>query len=109
MTLVKLYSGREAIDAHHIRAVLDAEGIDAVVMGDHLRLAWAQIPPTLNTQPAVWVKKEDVIRALNVLRGHHSEATELPAWDCSECGETIEGQFYACWQCGGMHPDPETT
>jgi len=27
-------------------------------------------------------------------------ATGGEAWQCSECGETSEGQFTACWQCG---------
>jgi hypothetical protein len=25
-------------------------------------------------------------------------------WHCPRCGEEIEGQFYACWQCGTQRP-----
>jgi rubrerythrin len=28
-----------------------------------------------------------------------------PAWVCPGCGESIEPQFGACWNCGAGRPD----
>ena len=29
-----------------------------------------------------------------------SEAVLAEPWQCGACGETVEGQFQACWKCG---------
>ncbi len=109
MALVKIYVGREAMDAHHIRAILEDRGIAATVMGESLRLAWPQIPPTLNTQPAVWVNDTDVKRALDVIReGEIAEATPTQDWVCPKCGETVEPQFCLCWNCGTAQSNAHT-
>ena len=70
MALVKIYIGREAMDAHYVRSLLNGEGIDAEVMGGMLGMAWPLVAPTLNTHPTVWVDDKDVTRALGVLRDH---------------------------------------
>jgi hypothetical protein len=108
MALVRIYEGREAMDAHHVRVILETHGIAATVIGESLRMARAQIPPTLNTQPTVWVQDTDVAQALAILRDVTSENASAPDWVCSSCGETVEGQFSACWNCGTAQPDAET-
>ncbi len=67
MSLVRVYIARDAMDAHHLRAMLEDQGISAKVIGESLRAAWPRIPATASTLPAVWVDKEDTDRALPVV------------------------------------------
>ncbi len=114
MSLVRVYIARDAMDAHHLRAMLEDQGISAKVIGESLRAAWAQIPATASTLPAVWVDKEDAERALPVvdqftktnIEGQPASGTT--PWDCPKCGEHLEGQFIACWSCGTPRPAQET-
>jgi hypothetical protein len=56
--------------------------------------------------PSVWVLPENLDRANQIvddLREKNLKVThenvEMPDWTCTHCGETIEGQFTACWKC----------
>ncbi len=107
MALARLYEGRDSMDAHHVRAVLETHGIVATVMGDHLPEATPQVP-TLNMQPTVWVHANDVERALAVLGDVRTEGAMPPDWVCPGCEEPVEAQFSVCWNCGEPQPNVDT-
>lgn len=95
------------MDAHHMRAVLETHGIAATVMGESLPEP-LPLAPGLNLQPTVWVHDEDVEHALAVLGDVKAVDTRPSDWNCPGCGETIEGHFSGCWNCGVSHPDVDT-
>ena len=98
----RVYSSFNRIAAHHIRNILEAEGIRSVVRNEILSSAMGEIPPA-ECQTEVWVLREgDAERAEDVLKRSLSFRNE-PAWTCT-CGERIEGQFTQCWRCGAYRP-----
>ena len=62
-----VYSARDPLEAHLLRAVLESEGIEARVMGEFLYLARGGVPFDNHTEPSVWVTDEDVERARAVV------------------------------------------
>ena len=107
----QIYSARDEMEAHFVRDLLEQEGIEAAVQGEAL-LAGA-VPLMQEAMPTVWVKEEDVARAAPIVeevrnRDKLDNAMEdqpvaaSSSWKCPRCGEVVEGQFGACWKCGGM-------
>jgi hypothetical protein len=96
--LKRVYSSFNLAAVHHVRNLLEAEGIRAVVKNEHLSSAMGELPPA-ECQAEVWVLNgADLWRAERVLQPSHEEKG-LP-WHCAGCGETSEGQFTQCWRCG---------
>jgi len=118
MDLVKVYVGRDGMDAHFVKAELEATGIEATVMGENLSIARGDLPLTVETLPSVWVRDVDADAAKKIVQelsdrqyahAHDAEVPQLrPDWVCAECGEHCEGQFDACWNCGALRPEDAT-
>lgn len=101
-----LYTARHATDAHLIRGYLEAQGITAVVRGEYLAGAIGELPADLCK---VWVVDDRDYAAASrmvqdFLRGEAARAHAHEPWCCAKCGETLEGQFTACWSCGSARP-----
>lgn len=73
--------------------------------------AWAgsiagEIPPD-QALPEVWIEDDERLdearRTLDALRN-------LPhrLWACPACGETVDGPFEQCWNCGADRPRTES-
>lgn len=103
----RLYLARDRIEAQFLRDFLDRHLIETVVLGDYLAGAAGQLPADIF--PAVWVlEDEDLERARELLPRFIAEGEGQPAgvpWTCAACGESVEGDFSVCWNCG--HPRPE--
>ncbi|HYO08276.1 MAG TPA: DUF2007 domain-containing protein [Tepidisphaeraceae bacterium] len=114
MNLVKIYTAQELTRAHFVRALLDREGIEATVLGDHLSLAVGGLPVTRGTLPAVWVPADAEAQAREIVQQYEGGATPARAvtdarpWTCPRCGEAIEPQFTDCWNCQASRPEPAT-
>lgn len=109
MSLVRLYGARDALDAKMMCDTLIEQGIDATVIGEMLGAARGDLPVTVETLPGVYVRDEDVKRALEIVREFERRGKELamnpPAqWSCPKCGELNEGQFTQCWKCEADRP-----
>jgi len=64
--------------------------------------AMGEVPPLLNP-PELWVAHaEDRKRALEVIKKRTVVIYDASGWTCSNCAETLEGQFTECWSCGTM-------
>jgi hypothetical protein len=100
----RIYGARDSTEAEFVRGLLEAEEINAIVQGSVLEAARGDIPFTAASLPSVWVNDEDVERATPVVdefrRGGPGVTQSQVAWVCPKCGETLEGQFTACWHCG---------
>lgn len=101
----QLHAARTAMEAHLVRGLLAAEGIQCEVRGEHLTSGWGELPGDVC---GVWVTAEHYERAhavlVEYLQGSRQHEYADRAWTCAACGEAIEGQFAACWKCGKSHP-----
>jgi Putative prokaryotic signal transducing protein len=79
---------------------LEMEGIACLLRNEELFAAMGEIP-FWELRPELWIIDEDVLpRARLLLQGWLYTPDQAPPWTCPECGETLEGQFGACWKCG---------
>ncbi|MBX9905723.1 MAG: DUF2007 domain-containing protein [Burkholderiales bacterium] len=104
----RVHNARHITEAHLIRGFLESHGIDALVRGDFLTGGWGELPVDVC---AVWItddsrldEADQLLR--NFLSGSLARIHAGPDWSCPHCNETIEGQFTACWRCGGQGPLP---
>jgi hypothetical protein len=103
----QIYSARDEVDAEMVKnALADAE-IQSVVQSGGLSAVFGAIPVTEGSLPSIWVRDEDADRAAKVLAEfQHPAKPEGAAWKCPKCGEMIDPQFTACWNCGTSRPEP---
>jgi hypothetical protein len=103
----KLYTARDAMEAHFLRTLLEERDIPAAVLGENLAPARGELPFTLETQPAVWVNDDDLADAQAVVddmlarRGARDLA---PPWTCPACHEFVDATFELCWNCQADRP-----
>ena len=108
--VIKIFTARDLLEAHHVRGMIESAGIRAAVMGETLSFARGEVPMTQETLPSVWVLECDAEAAMPIVRewvgpgDREPEDVMLAAWRCPQCGEAIEGQFSACWNCGMSRP-----
>jgi hypothetical protein len=91
--------------------MLKSRGIKATVLGETLGMARGELPLTQETLPSVWVSESDAEAGLKVVEewigpgDREAEDGAIAAWHCRYCGEDVEGQFGACWNCGMERED----
>ena len=107
----QVFVAQHPTEAHFIRGLLEADGIEAQVQGESLFGIRGDGPWTPDTLPSVWVLNEsDAPRALALLaeygRMEGPVADRAGSWQCPRCAERIELQFTECWHCGASRPDP---
>ena len=99
----RIYSSHNLAVVHHLRNLLETEGIKAVVKNQFLSSAMGDLPPA-ECMPELWLLSDaDADRAERFLKEALSAKTG-PAWICPSCKETSEGQFTQCWRCGAYRP-----
>lgn len=82
----------------HYRALLESEGIPSRIRNEFLAGAAGELPP-LDCWPELCVAPALEERARRAI-AEAQAAPAAPDWTCPGCGERIEGQFTACWNCG---------
>ena len=96
--MTKVFTAQHPAEAHLIKGVLDGQGIPSEVRRESLFGARGEIS-FVETLPEVWVLNDDQAEeATEVIRGQ-TTAADKQSWQCSNCGETVEPQFTACWKC----------
>ena len=109
-----VYTGRDEMDAHFVKGLLEQEGIEAVVAGENLEATWSTLPLSATSLPGVYVPDGEEERALMIVRDYQQvdaanaeaavEDAPRPTWRCDNCGEAVEEQFTECWKCGHAKP-----
>jgi hypothetical protein len=107
--VIKIFQGLQLAEAHHVRGLLEAEGIPARVRDEFLSTVMEAPLVIPGCLPTVWVlEPTHLARALEVVSryrlGNRPEPVR-PAWTCPCCGEHLEGQFTECWNCETARPD----
>ena len=79
-------------------------GIDASVQRAYASGIAGEIPPD-QALPEVWVFDDGQLEQARTLL---HELRHLPhrRWLCHGCGESIDGPFEQCWNCGAPMPCP---
>jgi hypothetical protein len=99
-----LYSSLNLHEIHHLKNLLQAEGIRCHIRNELLSRLAGEIPFT-ECAPQLWLEDErDLERAQRVVSDFGRGPVAAPIWQCPGCGETLEGQFSACWHCGAPRP-----
>jgi hypothetical protein len=96
----KLLSDQSVTHIGYLRSVLEEAGIACLVKNEQLAGALGEIP-FIECWPELWIL-DDAYRqqAQRLIAAAEAPAEAGEAWQCTNCGETVEGQFAACWQCG---------
>jgi len=100
MKKLHTFSLADRAEAGLLKELLEREGIACLIRNEQLFAALGEIP-FLECCPELWVVDNEVWPRARLLLDSwlKSEAGGLP-WTCAECGEMLEGQFGACWNCG---------
>lgn len=104
MSAREIYLAADPVNAEIVKDMLMDRGIDAHVRRQHLWGGMGELPA--NVYPQVWIDDAaDFARARAIVTAfEHGPVETGQAWRCPGCGETVEGQFNACWHC--QHPRP---
>lgn len=94
-----VYSAPDAATVHLLKGILDQRGIRTIVRGEFLQ---GGVAPVEAWVELFVLKMQDVPEAKKIVEEVISmqSTPEGDAWVCPECGESIEGQFSMCWNCG---------
>ena len=84
-----------------LNGLLEEVEIRCMIRNAYLSSAMGEIPFS-EASPELWIlNDEDYLRAREMLETWQTTKIETHhSWSCDDCGETIEGQFTSCWQCG---------
>ena len=100
-----LYTSLNLLEVHHLKNLLEVEGIRCHIKNELLSRLAGEIPFT-ECAPQLWLLDErDLDRARRVVADLGRGALAKPPWQCQDCGEALEGQFSACWHCGALRPE----
>lgn len=97
----RIYSTKDPLMIGHLKNVLTTFGIKCVARKTDLISAAGELPP-IECWPELWVIEDDkAAKAKDILKKTLAPiASVKKSWLCGGCGETIEGQFSECWNCG---------
>ncbi len=91
------------VEAHHRANLLHSAGIRAEVRNTYLAGAVGDIP-FIEAGPQIWIDDRENEQLARAILDEAGQPTTQSSWHCESCGETIEGQFGQCWNCGAMRP-----
>lgn len=109
MDKVKVLTANHLVEAKMVEDYLTQEGFHVELRGDALSAAVGELPVNEGS-PSLWVpveQGEDAAKA--VQEWFQSKTPDAPSWTCQSCGETHEGQFQSCWNCGAERPEAAST
>lgn len=101
----KVYAVTNPTEGHMVKGILESHGIGCEVHGEILFSVRGEVPITPNTAPSVWIQNDaqyDEARGILAEYENFAVGAHPPAgpWTCGSCGESSDGQFTACWNCG---------
>jgi len=100
--LKTIFSSLNLVEVHHLKNLFQSAGIRCRIKNEDLVRLAGEIPFPECTLQLV-IEREDDAPAAEALLDEflHPQRTGGEIWCCPSCGENLEGQFTACWQCGG--------
>ncbi|TVO77078.1 putative signal transducing protein [Sedimenticola selenatireducens] len=95
----KLYECRDRLQAQMLQDDLSARHIKTVIQGDYLSGAAGELSAI--QFPVLWIVEDgDYDRGRELIEQYLNEPVDAQGdWQCSQCGERVEGNFDICWKC----------
>ncbi len=105
--LTQIASYANAVEADHVRAVLEDNGVTAFVDDATVHTALSYIGNTLGGVKLL-VRPADAERAMAII-DTLGGTPDLASgdWFCGECEEMVDAGFEVCWSCGQARADVE--
>lgn len=83
--------------------VLESAGIRCELRNRFIGAGLGELPAD-QVAPEIWIVDDrDADRARSLL-GELRRPRGLRPWRCPGCGESLEGQFFQCWNCARTQP-----
>jgi rubrerythrin len=106
----KVYENLEFAMVGHLKSILESKGIRCEIRNEGGVSVAGEVPFT-QVYPELWVlSNADVPQAKAFVEDYRKSLDNqpiAPGWTCPSCGESVEGQFGECWNCGQPAPDTE--
>jgi len=95
----KIFASLDSTELSLFKNMMDRADIPCVLRNEQ----FSHTLPLLPFEAELWVLNDgDFSRARDLVASwRHPVAATAATWTCSTCGEKMEGQFSACWKCGG--------
>jgi hypothetical protein len=94
-----VHTTEDQVYLHHLKNILEAQGIACVIKNERLASIAGEIP-MVNVWPELWVR--DVMKekwAKEIINDFEKSVVEGENWICENCGEEHQAQFKDCWNC----------
>ena len=103
--MVRLYLPDNHVEAQLLLDLLLSANIDVVLKGGFLTGAAGELPPSdvlslWLLEPAQQHEAEKILADFEARKSFTAKTQE-----CESCGETVEGNFDCCWNCGAALPE----
>ncbi|CAM2006611.1 putative signal transducing protein [Acanthopleuribacter pedis] len=99
----RIHATNDFSELRYLQSLLEAKDIEYFTKDEHLMglgTAAGEVPPYKCPMEIYVVEKDQVNLAKQLVRRATGKVSIiLESWTCSSCGEQLEGQFNACWQC----------
>ena len=101
-----IFTDSSVVPCDILKGLLECNGVKAVIknergsaggsMGDPV----PTMPSLAFAWPQVWVADHDYVTAAAIVAEMKDaqNSNEAP-WKCKQCGETVDAEFAACWNC----------
>lgn len=100
LAVKRLTSNESIAYLGHLKNLLEQSGVGCIIKNEQLSGGLGEIP-FLECLPELWVIRDaQLADAQSLLEELAQSSPPAPAWRCAGCGESNEGQFAACWNCG---------
>ena len=91
----------------HMQTILNTAGIPTDLRNAGAAGLAGEVPYT-QVYPELWIlNNSDEERARAIIKDYREKDAATPVgpdWKCVNCGESVEGQFAECWNCGAPAP-----
>ncbi len=94
-----MYSAANILLVGIVKGILEQRGIKCWIRNEALSAGTGELPP-IETWPQLCVEKVDYSEAKHIVEEALAAKDISTMWKCDSCGEVMEGQFTACWNCG---------
>jgi hypothetical protein len=97
--MIELYQAQDRVEAQMLKDFLLDEGIETVILNDHLSGAAGGVPA--NIFPMLWLlERRDLAKAKQLTEQFfNQQPVSRQPWCCAVCGERIDAGFEICWKC----------
>ncbi|MCG7975920.1 MAG: DUF2007 domain-containing protein [Candidatus Thiodiazotropha taylori] len=102
--MIELFQAQDRIEAQMLKDYLQDQGIETVILNDHLSGALGELPA--NIFPTLWLLEDQDLSKARKLKQQFLNlyAPKAAAWRCPACGEQIDGGYEICWNCSTPGP-----